>query len=155
MSGPRKSGIRGREGQALAEFALILPVLFLLIAGIIEFGRAWNIKQAVTDAAREGARYAVVQNTFTPGDADPVIDKVKERLTLANITTTDPPTTITVTPEAYLKCPIGEMPAASGAQITVLVETKYRMAWVGAIMQWAGGSSTITISSNATMRNEC
>ena len=50
---------RGRKGQALAEFALILPVLFLLIAGIIEFGRAWNIKQAVTDAAREGARYTV------------------------------------------------------------------------------------------------
>ena len=31
-----------------------MPVLFLVIAGIIEFGRGWNIKQAVTDAAREG-----------------------------------------------------------------------------------------------------
>jgi hypothetical protein len=39
--------------------------------------------------------------------------------------------------------------------MTVLVTTKYRMGWIGALLQWAGGSSTITISSNATMRNEC
>ena len=50
------------RGQALAEFALVLPLVLLFIAGIVEMGRAWNIKQAVTDAAREGARYTVVQD---------------------------------------------------------------------------------------------
>lgn len=49
-----------RRGQALVEFALVLPVLMLLLLGILEFGRAWNVRQVLTDAAREGARLAVV-----------------------------------------------------------------------------------------------
>ena len=140
---------RGRKGQALAEFALILPILFLLIAGIIEFGRGWNIKQAVTDAAREGARNTVVVDGRSTKDIE---DLVKQRLTLANILTSDPPTTISITPTASFKCPGG---VGSGDEMTVLVTTQYRMGWVGAIMKWAGGSNTITISSRATMRNEC
>jgi len=139
----------GRKGQALAEFALILPVLFLLIAGIIEFGRGWNIKQALTDAAREGARNTVVVDGRSTTDIE---NLVKQRLTLANILTTDPPTTISITPTASFKCPGG---VGSGDEMTVLVTTQYRMGWVGAIMKWAGGSNTITISSRATMRNEC
>jgi Flp pilus assembly protein TadG len=143
--------LRGRKGQALAEFALILPVLFLLIAGIIEFGRGWNIKQAVTDAAREGARYTVIVDAETMTD---VTNKVKARLALASILTTDPPTTISITPAAFFKCPAGAA-GASGAEMTVLVTTQHRMSWVGALLSWAGASSTITISSQATMRNEC
>ena len=50
------------RGQALAEFAIVLPLILFFIAAILEFGRAWNIKQAVTDAAREGARYTVVMD---------------------------------------------------------------------------------------------
>ena len=70
-------------------------MVFLLIAGIIEFGRGWNIKQAVTDAAREGARYAVVDDGGTPQDAAPISAR-SARLALASISTTNPPTTITV-----------------------------------------------------------
>ena len=53
---------RDGRGQALVELALILPILLMLLLGIFEFGRAWNTKQVITDAAREGARLAVVQN---------------------------------------------------------------------------------------------
>lgn len=42
------------------EFALVLPILAVLLFAIIEFARAWNAKQLLTDAAREGARRAVV-----------------------------------------------------------------------------------------------
>jgi len=140
---------RGRKGQALAEFALILPVVFLLIAGIIEFGRGWNIKQAVTDAAREGARWTVIVDASTTTN---ITDRVKQRLTLANIQTTDPPTTISITPTGSFKCPGG---VGSGAEMTVLVTTRYRLGWVGALLSWVGGSNTITIASQATMRNEC
>jgi len=48
------------RGQALVEFALILPLLMVVLMGILELGRAWNMKQVLTDAAREGARLAVV-----------------------------------------------------------------------------------------------
>ena len=147
--------LRGQKGQALAEFALILPVLFLLIAGIIEFGRGWNIKQAITDAAREGARWTVVDDGGTPQSATPIITKIKARLALASIATTDPPTTITVTPVSKIKaCKIAGS-GASGAEMTVQIATQYRMGWVGAMLSWVGGSNTITISSKATMRNEC
>ena len=143
---------RGREGQALAEFALILPVVFLLIAGIIEFGRAWNIKQAVTDAAREGARLTVVVDTRTMPQVKGMINT---RLSLASIDTTSPnPTTVTVTPAAFWTCPAG-VAGASGAEMSVRITSRYKMGWVGAMMSWVGGSSTITISSKSTMRNEC
>jgi len=50
-------------GQALVEFALILPVMLLLMVGILEFARAWNLHQALTDATREGARRAAVADS--------------------------------------------------------------------------------------------
>jgi Flp pilus assembly protein TadG len=46
----------------LVEFALILPVILLLVVGMLEFARAWNLHQVMTDAAREGARRAVLAN---------------------------------------------------------------------------------------------
>lgn len=49
------------DGQSLVEFALILPVLLLLIIGIIEFGWMLNGQITLTNAAREGVRAAVVQ----------------------------------------------------------------------------------------------
>jgi Flp pilus assembly protein TadG len=51
---------RGDRGAALMEFALVMPVLFLLLFGIIEFGFAFNDYQAVRQGVREGARQAVV-----------------------------------------------------------------------------------------------
>ncbi len=40
------------RGQAMVEFALVLPLLLILLIGVFEFGRAWNVYHAVTDAAR-------------------------------------------------------------------------------------------------------
>jgi Flp pilus assembly protein TadG len=54
------SSQKTEAGQALVEFALILPVFLLLMVGILEFARAWNLHQALTDATREGARRAAV-----------------------------------------------------------------------------------------------
>jgi Flp pilus assembly protein TadG len=147
----RKGRSTRPRGQALAEFAVIMPVLFLVIAGIIEFGRGWNIKQAVTDAAREGARYFVVQDkALNYPDVDA---KIKARLALASISTTNPPTTITMPTIDYFHCQ--DPTKKGGAEITVQIVIQYRMGWVGALMGWVGGSSTINISSKSTMRNEC
>jgi Flp pilus assembly protein TadG len=53
---------RDDAGGAAVEFGLLLPVVVLLLFGIIEMGRAWNVRQTLTDAAREGARVAAVSN---------------------------------------------------------------------------------------------
>jgi Flp pilus assembly protein TadG len=53
----RWPGTKGCDrGAAVVEFALLLPLLLLLVFGIIDFGRALNAQIALTQAAREGAR---------------------------------------------------------------------------------------------------
>jgi Flp pilus assembly protein TadG len=62
------------EGVAAVEFALILPVLALLLFGILEFGRVWSQYQVYQGAAREGARCAAVQATeFSDCEIQPAI----------------------------------------------------------------------------------
>lgn len=74
---------RAQEGQALVEFALVVPVLLLLVVGVFEFGRAWNAHQAVTDAAREGARAAVVADPLmTPDSVRAVVRNALARAAL-------------------------------------------------------------------------
>jgi Flp pilus assembly protein TadG len=46
----------GERGAAAAEFALLMPILLLLLFGIIDFGRMLNAQITLTQAAREGAR---------------------------------------------------------------------------------------------------
>jgi len=70
MSNVARKLFRNRLGQALVEFALVVPIFMLLVMGVIEFGRAWNLQQTMTEAAREGARRAAVFDpTVTPTQA--------------------------------------------------------------------------------------
>lgn len=56
----------GREKGAVAvEFALVLPVFLVLVLGIFEFGRAFNIQISLSQAARESARYTAVHYNDT------------------------------------------------------------------------------------------
>lgn len=58
---------RTDRGAAAVEFALLLPVLLLILAGIVDFGRAMFTQISVTNAAREGAR-AAIGGSATAGD---------------------------------------------------------------------------------------
>ena len=60
--------LRREEGQALTEFALILPVLVLLLFGVLEFGKLFNYWLDEAHLANTGARYAVVDSL--PGGAN-------------------------------------------------------------------------------------
>jgi len=51
---------RGERGQEYLEFAIIVPILVLVIMGIVDFGRVLNTWLVVTHGAREGARVAAV-----------------------------------------------------------------------------------------------
>jgi len=52
--------MRTLRGQSLVEFALILPILLILLMGILDFGRAIAAYNSVSNAARSAARVAVV-----------------------------------------------------------------------------------------------
>jgi Flp pilus assembly protein TadG len=61
----RFRGTRPR-GQSLVEFALILPVMLMILGGILDFGFMLNSRLTLVSAVREGARWAVVQkDVFT------------------------------------------------------------------------------------------
>ena len=52
--------IRREQGTALIETAFVLPIMLLVCVGILEFGRAYQTWQVVTNASREGARVAIL-----------------------------------------------------------------------------------------------
>jgi Flp pilus assembly protein TadG len=58
---------RQTKGAAAVEFAIISTIFLLLIAGVIDFGHAYFMKQTITNASREGARYGITYRTNTSG----------------------------------------------------------------------------------------
>ncbi len=72
---------REEVGAAAVEFALLLPLLVLLLFGLIEFGMAFNTRIQATNAAREAARMAVVgvDNWADVGGGTPFWQAVQER----------------------------------------------------------------------------
>ncbi len=61
---------RAESGAAAVEFAIIVPVLLLLVLGIVDFGYAFGQKLALNHAAREGARMAVVESSGADTQAE-------------------------------------------------------------------------------------
>jgi Flp pilus assembly protein TadG len=87
---PRKP-VPGREtGQSLVEFALLMPVLVLIIFGLFDLGRAVYAWTAVSNAAREGARLAIVdQRTDGSGTSLAAIEAANQATALG-LDATDP-----------------------------------------------------------------
>lgn len=59
------NNLKLRRAQGMVEFALLAPIFFLLLLGIVDLGRAGFFFVAGSDLARDGARYAAVYNTGT------------------------------------------------------------------------------------------
>lgn len=70
---------RKRSGSTVIETAVVLGVFLLLLFGVMEYCRLLFIRQLITNAAREGARYAVV-NTYAPNVESEAIQRVNERM---------------------------------------------------------------------------
>ncbi len=78
---PRDGTRNPQAGVALIETAFILPLLLVLCMGMLDFGRAFHMKSVLDQAAREGARIAVV----TSPDTDLVTAKVNEVLASSGV----------------------------------------------------------------------
>src|SRR5512135_348766 len=72
---------RSERGAAIIETALTLPLLLFIGVAIIEFGRAYETSQVITNAAREGARVAVLPNQA----ADAVDSRVRQYLNIGGL----------------------------------------------------------------------
>ena len=116
---PRWGLLKHDRGSEVAEAAVILPVLFLLLFSIYWFGRGFNVYGTINHAAREGARTAAVPacascgppcNTSTPVCDAPVVTAVNNALTAAHL---DPTLAVPFVPNpAPTPCP-GALPAGS------------------------------------------
>lgn len=128
---------KDERGQALVEFALILPFLLLFLVGIVEFGRAWNLHQVITDATREAARKSAVWDPAVT--ADTVRNVAKRAIRTAGVDTS----TVTVN--------VNESSAGSSV---VSITVPYRLLFFGELKQWTTGEATVLLRSSFTMRNE-
>ena len=97
------------KGQSLLEFALILPVLIILLAGVLDLGRLYYAYVSVTDAAAEGATYAAIH---PPVDAASTT-AIRERAQAASYGFVQ----IDSLDQVTIECPT----VASGASVTVTV----------------------------------
>jgi len=79
----RAAGGRGESGEALVEFALILPIMLVLSLGMLDFGRAFHAKSLVDQAAREGCRIGIVTS---PPNQGMIVDRVTEILLAGGMT---------------------------------------------------------------------
>jgi Flp pilus assembly protein TadG len=138
----RRAASHGESGQALAEIAIALPLLLLMLIGIWEFARAYQIQQVVVNAAREGARIVVLPDA-SGGTVDSATNAVNNYLAGGHISGA----TVNITGTQD-----------TGQPMTVTVSVPYSFRLIGPIIRLAtgdnGGPGDITLTSQATMRHE-
>ncbi len=149
-----KEKLKSQRGASMVEFALILPLLLLLVFGIIEFGLLLYNKAIVTNASREGARAGIVFNANSDGDyspfLEPYIQAVVTSYTANHLVTFDAIKTPTITAP-----PCG----SRGSDLTVTVTYPYTFLVFSNIAKLMGGGGTpfpgtITLSAVTVMRCE-
>ena len=134
-----RRSIRDEGGQAAVEFALVLPFLMIMLIGIVEFGRAWNQHQVITDAARETARRACLADDVTMADAKKVATDAMARAGIDwSRATVD----------------IVNLDGDSNSIVTVNIDLRYRFTFFSTLVAWATGDEVIHLKTSFAMRNE-
>jgi Flp pilus assembly protein TadG len=140
--------LAGERGQALMETALMLPLLLLVSVSIFEFGRAYQTWQVLTNAAREGARVAVL-----PGmQLADVQARVQQYMTDGQIGIPTG-TTVTLDPAAIQ---IGGTATASGSKVTITYPFQFIVFQPVANLVVSGSTvgSAFNMTVASVMRNE-
>ena len=94
--------IKQQAGNALMEFALVLPIMILIIVGIIDFSLLFYDKAVITNASREGARYGIVFRSPAYATVTDVTTYTKTYCTnrLVSFASPKPVASVTVTPSS-------------------------------------------------------
>jgi Flp pilus assembly protein TadG len=107
------------DGVALVEFALLLPFLTILVFGTIDLGRAYSLKNSVTNMAREGAFVALGRPCPLTGPKAAALDEdddLRNDVTVRVVAGTDPAA-------SEISCPTNNVLPPS-TQLTVVVRTE-------------------------------
>jgi len=149
---------KSESGAELIEFALTLPLLLLLVLGIIEFGFMFQEYEVLTNAAREGARIAVLP-TYAATDAarkNNATARIDEYLTDGGLNSSLATKCIgTGCAGTAVATPLAAPASGCVSTITVTVTYPHQMVFVGGIIQYFGASfGTKTLSATSKMRTE-
>lgn len=137
---------RTRRGQAVVEFALVLPVFLLLLFGALEFGRVFVRLHLMTNAAREGARVGSL-----PGSTeDDVQDTASDRMTRVGLSGDEFVTTVVAEDQDGVERESLAV-AQQGDRIQVTVTHDFDVL-VGNMIP--GFSGTVPLHSGCTFRHE-
>ncbi len=142
---------RNQSGAVAVEFALIMPILFMIVFGIIEFGYMLNRDMIVGNASRDGARVASLNGSYSE-----IRSSVTTQLAASGIPTTAPTTTITIdckkaddTP-CYATSATYDTLAEPGA--TAIVTVRYVHSWITPGLAFLG--DTLALEQVTHMRVE-
>jgi Flp pilus assembly protein TadG len=124
----RKQTFRKSEGQAMVEFAIVAPILLVLVFGIIQFGILFNNYLTLTDAVRAGARQAAVSRIV----ADPVGAAEARVRSAASGSLKDADLDVTVTPYDPQS---GQAKFAQGGDVTVTATYPFSINLLGFVVK--------------------
>ncbi|MBI4901015.1 MAG: pilus assembly protein [Actinobacteria bacterium] len=138
---------RRERGAAAVEFALVMPVLVMIMFGIMEFGYAFFIQSSVAGAARVGVRnYAI--NWSTTGYTTAQLQQ--QAIQLADQATPDPTKVASATISVAVPpaTPVAGAPCTPGAQTTLVLKYQYHS--LTGLLDGVLGSN-ITLTGKASM----
>jgi len=142
-----KARLRSERGAELIEFALVFPVLLMVVLGIVDFGFLFQRMEVVTNAAREGARIAVLPGYAT---AD-VQARVTNYVQTGGVPVTGTNPVVSVT-DVSIPTGVGG-PNLTGKRVQVTYTHSY--VFIGPIAGWFGGSfTTVPVQAVSIMRDE-
>jgi Flp pilus assembly protein TadG len=144
----RRGRLRSERGAELVEMAMVLPLLLLVSVSIFEFGRAYQTWLVLSNAAREGARVAILPDP-TVSDAQARARAYMEAGQLPNADTA----TITVDRNASISIGTG---TASASLVTINYPFEFMVLQPVARLVVSGSTlgGPITMTATAEMRNE-
>ena len=148
------SRARREDGAALVETAFVLPIMLLVSVGILEFGRAYQTWQVVTNAAREGARVAILPE-YTD---DSAIDRVKTYLKNGGLPATivDSEDTQVLITATTIPVNVDGSVTASAAQVVVEYPFEFMVLQPVAqlVVNGSAAGAPFTMRMTTIMRNE-
>jgi Flp pilus assembly protein TadG len=133
------SRIRREDGQAIVEFALVLPLLMAILLGIVQFGIVFNNYETLTDATRVGARKAAVTR-FIGDNGASAIAAVKNAATGLDLSSPGAVTVTSCPPDTT--CTTNDW-STTGNEVTVTATYPYSIK----ILDWtikAGNLTSVT-----------
>jgi Flp pilus assembly protein TadG len=123
------------DGQAMVEFAIVVPILLVLVLGIIQFGIVFNHHLTLTDAVRAGARQAAVSRTLSSQAAAVAAAEARVRSAASgSLSDAANPVALPVTVTPY--DPVsGQAKFVQGGDVTVTARYHYDINLLGLVVR--------------------